>query len=69
MFKKNVGTIDRVARIVVGVSLVAYAIINEAPWGFIGIIPILTGSFATCPAYLPFGFSTCKLDKSTTSRT
>ncbi|MBH9538894.1 MAG: DUF2892 domain-containing protein [Burkholderiales bacterium] len=57
----NVGGVDRVARIVVGVLLVALAVSGQiGVWGWVGIVPILTGTFRWCPAYLPFGLSTCK---------
>lgn len=59
--KSNVGGIDRILRIVVGLVLVALAATGSiGAWGFIGVVPILTGSLGWCPAYLPFGFSTCK---------
>jgi len=58
---KNVGGIDRILRVVVGVVLVALAATGTVgAWGFIGIVPILTGAIGWCPAYLPFGFSSCK---------
>ncbi|AJP48197.1 membrane protein [Rugosibacter aromaticivorans] len=57
----NVGSIDRVIRIVAGVSLVAGAATGTiGMWGYLGILPILTGTFRYCPAYAPFGMSTCK---------
>ncbi|MEY4765480.1 MAG: hypothetical protein RI907_2153 [Pseudomonadota bacterium] len=57
----NVGGIDRIARIAAGVTLVALAATGTVgPWGFIGIVPIFTGLTRWCPAYLPFGLSTCK---------
>ncbi len=61
----NVGTIDRIARVIVGVLLIAYAIPIGFPstgwnWiGWIGVIPILTAVIGFCPAYGLFGFSTC----------
>lgn len=59
--KSNVGGIDRILRLVVGLVLVALAATGAiGAWGFIGIVPILTGALGWCPAYLPFGFSTCK---------
>lgn len=62
--KANVGGIDRTLRIVVGVVLVALAATGVIGlWGWIGIIPILTGTTRVCPAYLPLGFSTCKVAK------
>jgi hypothetical protein len=58
--KVNVGTLDRVARIGAGVLLVALAVADRiGPWGYIGILPLLTGTFGVCPAYSLFGISTC----------
>jgi membrane-associated protease RseP (regulator of RpoE activity) len=60
----NVGTIDRAARIIVGIALIAFALGYIAPgtgwnWiGWIGVVPILTALFGTCPAYQLFGIST-----------
>ena len=60
----NVGTFDRLARIVVGLALIAFALGYLAPgtaWncvGWIGVLPILTAVFSTCPAYSLFGCST-----------
>lgn len=60
--KPNVGGIDRVARIVIGLTLVGCAATGViGMWGWIGVLPILTGSIGVCPAYTPFGFSTCKM--------
>ena len=59
--KTNVGGIDRILRIVVGIVLVALAATGTiGAWGYIGVVPILTGALGWCPAYLPFGISTCK---------
>jgi hypothetical protein len=61
----NVGTIDRVVRIVVGVVLIVYAIPLGFPstgwnWiGWIGIIPIVTAIVGYCPAYTVLGLSSC----------
>jgi len=60
----NMGTFDRVARLIVGVVLIAFALGYLAPgtgwnWlGWIGVIPILTALFGSCPAYSVFGWST-----------
>jgi len=56
----NVGNVDRVIRIAVGAGLVAYAAITGAWWGWLGLIPLGTALIRWCPAYLPFGISTCK---------
>jgi Protein of unknown function (DUF2892) len=57
----NVGGLDRIARIAVGATLIALAATGTVgPWGWIGAVPVFTGLFRWCPAYLPFGLSTCK---------
>jgi len=59
--KPNVGGIDRILRFVVGIVLVALAATGTiGAWGYIGIVPIATAALGWCPAYLPFGISTCK---------
>jgi hypothetical protein len=60
----NVGRYDRVARLVIGLALIAFALGYLAPgtgwnWvGWIGVIPILNAFVGTCPAYSLFGLST-----------
>ncbi len=62
--KFNVGSIDRFIRIVVGLGLIGATLGGYiGNWGWIGIVPVLTGSFRFCPAYLPFGISTCSTKK------
>ena len=57
----NVGGIDRGVRIVVGIALIAGAVTGViGAWGWLGVIPLATGVFRFCPAYLPFGLRTCK---------
>lgn len=57
----NVGGIDRVLRIAIGIGLIALAFTGTVGvWGYIGVVPLLTGLVGWCPAYLPFGFKTCK---------
>ena len=60
--KANVGTIDRVLRILVGLALIALAATHKVgPWGYLGIIPLATGLFRFCPAYTLLGIRTCPL--------
>ncbi|MEQ9038778.1 MAG: DUF2892 domain-containing protein [Silicimonas sp.] len=65
MLKTNVGSIDRAARIFVGLALLAtFFMLPEAGyrWFFlIGIVPLATGLMRTCPLYSIFGLSTCKM--------
>jgi len=59
--KTNVGGIDRAVRIVAGLALVTLAATGiVGVWGYIGVVPLATGLSGWCPAYLPFGISTCK---------
>ncbi len=59
--KGNVVGMDRILRIALGLALIVLASSGTVgAWGYIGIVPIFTGSLGWCPAYLPFGFSTCK---------
>lgn len=61
----NVGGIDRILRIAVGLALIAFALFSRheyAIWGWIGVVPLATGLIRWCPAYAPFGIKTCKPD-------
>ncbi|MGE4369522.1 MAG: DUF2892 domain-containing protein [Burkholderiaceae bacterium] len=61
---KNVGGIDRVIRVVVGLALVIAAAMGEiGVWGWIGVIPLATGLFGFCPAYKLFGLNSCPLKR------
>ena len=56
----NVGGIDRILRIVVGLALISLVFVGpQTPWGWIGIIPLATALIGWCPAYVPFGISSC----------
>ncbi len=56
----NIGTIDRAFRLVLGLALIGLAVTDKiGAWGWIGLVPLATGVFRVCPAYLPFGLSTC----------
>ncbi|NPD47800.1 MULTISPECIES: DUF2892 domain-containing protein [unclassified Lentimicrobium] len=58
--KKNVGNIDKILRIIIGVLLLAAGYQYECWLGLIGIVPIVTAFVNVCPLYLPFGISTRK---------
>lgn len=65
----NVGSIDRALRIVVGLALIAAALQGAiGAWGWLGLIPLATGIFRFCPAYLPFGLRTCTVKQKRGSR-
>ena len=65
----NVGSFDRIARVIIGIALIAFAIPYGFPqtgwnWvGWIGIVPLVTGLFGMCPLYSLLGISTCPLKR------
>ena len=61
--KKNIGSTDRILRIIVGLVLIAFGFYYQTWWGAIGIIPLATALINWCPAYVPFGISTCKTEE------
>ncbi|SBS35847.1 hypothetical protein MAQ5080_03289 [Marinomonas aquimarina] len=62
--KANVGGIDKILRIVIGVLLIALALFGViGAWGYIGIVPLATGVFNFCGLYALLGINTCKMKK------
>ena len=62
--KSNVGGIDRILRIVIGLVLVGLAATSAVGWwGWLGLVPLATGAIGWCPPYAIFGWSTCALKK------
>jgi len=68
MFPTNVGTTDRIIRVVLGLAMLAGFFLNpsESAWRYlylIGIIPLVTGLVSSCPIYTILGMSTCPMKK------
>ena len=64
MFQKNMGGIDRLSRIGLGLALIASAAVGAlGSWAYIGIIPVITGAIGSCPLYSVIGIKTCKTQK------
>jgi hypothetical protein len=62
--KKNMGGIDRLLRIIVGLILVALVFVGpQTSWGWLGLIPLVTALTSFCPVYLPFNLSTLRKEK------
>ncbi|QXL84563.1 DUF2892 domain-containing protein [Comamonas sp. NLF-1-9] len=60
----NVGGIDRILRILVGIVLIALAATGVVGWwGYLGVLPLATGLFRFCPAYSLLGIRTCPMKK------
>jgi len=61
--KRNMGSVDRIVRAVVGVALIAWALRGGPVWAWVGVLPLATSILGFCPGYLPFGISTLKIRK------
>lgn len=57
--EKNVGQLDKTARIILGIVLIVVGIVTKSWWGAIGIVPLITASLGNCPLYSVLGVSTC----------
>lgn len=57
----NEGKTDRILRVIVGLVLIALVFVGpQTVWGWVGLVPLLTGVFGFCPAYKLLGINTCK---------
>ena len=56
--KKNIGTLDKGIRIVLGIAIIAFGIYTQSWWGLVGLVPLLTAFMGWCPAYNLIGVST-----------
>lgn len=58
--KPNEGTIDRVLRIVAGLGILSLAFVGpQTAWGYVGLVPLVTGLVGFCPLYAMLGLNTC----------
>jgi len=63
--KANVGTADKVVRVLIGLALLSLLVLVEGPWrwlGLVGIVPLATAALGYCPLYSLLGMSTCPLE-------
>lgn len=64
IFPKNEATLDRALRVVVGLVGIALVFVGPAtPWGWIGLVPLVTGLVGSCPIYTVLGIGTCPVKK------
>ena len=62
LFPHNEGKVDRVLRVIVGAVLISLVFVGpKTPWGWIGLVPFVTGLLGTCPVYTMFGMRTCPM--------
>ncbi|MPS82449.1 MAG: DUF2892 domain-containing protein [Achromobacter sp.] len=60
--RTNEGMLDRGLRIIVGLALIGMAATETVgPWGYIGVVPLLTGLIGNCPLYTMLGIKTCRV--------
>jgi hypothetical protein len=59
---KNVGGVDKIIRIVAGAALIGLTLAGIiGVWGWIGVVPLVTGLMGWCPAYTLLGIKTCPM--------
>lgn len=62
LFPRNEAKIERVIRVVAGVGLLSLVFFGpQTPWGWIGVVPLVTGLIGSCPLYTLLGISTCPM--------
>ena len=62
MLKRNEGNLDRVLRVVFGLVLISLVFIGPmTAWGWVGLVPLITGLIGTCPIYAILGLNTCPM--------
>jgi hypothetical protein len=65
LFPHNEGKVDRVLRVIVGAVLISLVFVGpKTMWGWIGLVPLVTGLVGTCPLYTLFGMRTCPMKES-----
>ena len=69
LFPRNEGTIDRVIRVALGLVVLSLVFVGpQTPWGWLGIVPIVTGLLGSCPLYTVLGLSSCPMPTRTANR-
>lgn len=61
---RNVGSVDRILRVVIGLTLIVLAATGTVGWwGYLGVLPLVTAAMGWCPPYALFGWNTCGMKK------
>lgn len=61
--KCNVGTVDRLFRVIIGLAIAILGVVFDSWWGLVGLVPLATGLFKFCSLYVPFKISTAKKEE------
>lgn len=68
LIPRNEHTVDRIVRVILGIAVLSLVWIGpQTPWGWLGLVPLVTGLVGHCPLYRVLGISTCSIDKRTTT--
>jgi hypothetical protein len=60
----NEGALDRIIRVIAGAAIISLVFVGpQSPWGWLGVVPLLTGLVGFCPAYALLGVNTCGVRK------
>lgn len=61
---RNEGTLDRILRVVAGAALISLVFVGpQTAWGWVGLVPLITGLLGNCPVYSLLGISTCPANR------
>jgi hypothetical protein len=64
LLPRNEGATDRVFRVILGAGLLALVFVGpQTPWGWIGLVPLVTGLVGSCPLYTMLGLNTCPMTR------
>jgi hypothetical protein len=59
LLPRNEGTVDRTIRVLFGIGLISLVFVGpQSPWGWVGLMPLITGLIGSCPGYTIFGMTT-----------
>lgn len=62
--QRNEGTIDRALRVIAGLGILSLVFVGpQTPWGWLGLVPLVTGLVGVCPVYSVLGIRTCPAPK------
>jgi hypothetical protein len=63
LFPKNEHKVDRAVRVILGLGLLSLVFVGpRTPWGWLGVVPLVTGLAGSCPVYTLLGIRTCKAE-------
>ncbi|RPH32069.1 MAG: DUF2892 domain-containing protein [Bacteroidales bacterium] len=61
--KKNVGKVDMIIRVIIGIIIASIGIVYQSWWGLLAVVPLITAFINFCPLYTVMGCNTCSTEK------